>query len=377
MKKNKTKWNARAKKGAQAALIGAGTNISLFIVKLLVGLQAGSLSIVADSLNNLSDTGSSLVTLFGFSMGRRPADREHPFGHGRYEYIAALLVAVLVLLIGVELIKSAVERILQPQPITFSFLGAALLACSILAKLGLAIFYRRKGKKLDSQALTASAADARNDMLVTAATLVCLCAALVTPIPLDGWLSALVGLFIVWSGFKLVKDTIDPLLGLRPGPEVTKPIEEILLTYPEILGLHDLAVHNYGPGRLFASVHAEVEAQGDIIALHEAIDQAEMRVLKEQGVLLTIHMDPIFVLDETTHRYKELALHCLHKLDSRLTLHDFRIVDGKNRVVLLFDAVAPAGFAVGQEELNRKINEALQKQNPCLQAIIRMDFALA
>lgn len=364
----------RFRTGLTASIVGVGANLALFAAKLAIGLLTGSLAITADGFNNLSDAAASLVTLFGFILGRRPADREHPFGHGRYEYIAALIVAMLILLIGVELFKSALDKILHPAPVTFQTLAALVMAAAIGVKLFLYGFYTRLGKRIQSDALLASGKDARNDCLVTAGALFSLIFSRFSNWPLDGWLSLVIALFVLYSGVQFFKDTLNPLLGVRPGRKVVERITALLNACPEITGLHDLEVHSYGPGRQFASVHAEVSASSDILALHEAIDCAEAAVLSELGIVLTVHMDPVTVRNEEENRFYALALAALRQLDPRLTLHDFRIAQHKQHILLMFDVTLPEGFACPEEDLTRLVTESLARENPVLRAVIHVDY---
>lgn len=320
--------SVRQSYGVLCGSVGIGFNILLFIGKFLAGLISNSIAITADAFNNLSDAGSSLITLIGFKMAGQKPDTEHPFGHGRIEYLTGLLVSLLILLMGVELIKSSVSKILHPEATECTPVVAGILIVSILVKLYMYLYNRSTGRKIDSAAMMATAADSLSDMLSTSVVLIATLIGKFTGLQIDGWCGLLVGIFILYAGFSAAKDTISPLLGQPPQKEFVEKIESIVQSYPQVLGIHDLIVHDYGPGRVMISLHAEVPASGDMLHLHDTIDNIERQLHRELHCDAVIHMDPVMNDDEETQELKKQVTCCLHELDKSLNLHDFRIVKG-------------------------------------------------
>lgn len=358
--------------GRMAGFTGLFCNLLLFAMKLAAGLLSGSLAIVADAFNNLSDGGSVIVTLFGFKLAARPADQDHPFGHGRMEYLSALGVAVLIILAGFELATSAVDKILHPQPADFSLLTMLILAASVAVKLWMSVFYRRIGTTIRSEALTASSVDSRNDVICTGLVLLTSLLSWKTSWVLDGYVGLAVALFVLWSGVCIIRETVSPLLGQRPDPELVQDIEKTVLSHDGVVGVHDVMVHDYGPGRVIVSLHAEVPASQDILVSHDIVDRVEQELMQRYHIVSCIHMDPISTDDAATNRYKRLAEQVLHELDERLSLHDFRVVEGSSHTNLIFDVVVPFDYperAVLPEEIRSRIHAADER----LYAIVKLE----
>ncbi len=330
--------------GRLAGVTGLICNLLLFSVKLLAGLLSGSLAIIADAFNNLSDAGSVVVTLVGFKLSSAPADRDHPFGHGRIEYLSALAVAVLIILAGFELATSAVDKILHPVAAEADLLTVLILIAAIGIKLWMAMFSRRIGKAIQSDALLAAATDSRNDVLCTSLVLISTLIGLFTDLALDGYIGLAVALFVIWSGFTVIRETVSPLLGQAPDEQLVQDIEETVLSYDGVVGIHDMMVHDYGPGRVFVSLHAEVPADRDMLHSHDTVDCIERDLLEKFNIITCIHMDPVDTDDPETLRLKELAIGELTHIDERLTLHDFRVVNGPSHTNLIFDVVVPFDY---------------------------------
>lgn len=368
--------SARQAYGMLCGAVGIFLNLCLFAGKFFAGLISHSIAITADAFNNLSDAGSSVITLIGFKMAGQKPDPHHPFGHGRIEYISGLLVSVIILLMGIELLQTSVSKIIHPEELAFSPLILVILILSICVK-GYMFFYNRTlGKRLDSAAMLATAADSFSDSLATTVVLISTLVSHFTGLTVDGWCGILVGLFICWSGFGAARDTISPLLGQAPDKEFVQQINDIVTAHQTILGIHDLIVHNYGPGRILISLHAEVPADGDILELHDLIDNIEHELRDTLHCHAVIHMDPVCVGDEETMRLKELVKGYLAEIDERITMHDFRIVTGPTHTNLIFDVVAPYGFPMTDDELITAIGERVRRDNPNYFAVIEVDQAM-
>jgi cation diffusion facilitator family transporter len=355
----------RSASGRLAGTVGIIANVALFAMKLMVGTLAGSVSITADALNNLSDASSSVVTLLGFKLAEKPADADHPFGHARYEYLSGLAVAVLILFIGFELAKSSLEKIFNPQAVAFTWLTAGVLLVSMAIKLWLSLFNRRLGKKIHSDALLATAADCRNDVIATGAVLLSGIIEGFTGWRIDGFMGLAVAIFILFSGIGLAKDTISPLLGEAADPELREQILDQIRSTPKVLGYHDLMVHDYGPGRRFASVHVEMDHREDPLLCHELIDDLERECYESHGIHLVIHYDPIVTDDPELDRMKALATQALSELDNRLSLHDFRMVRGNGHTNLIFDVALPEDLTKRQTEIKAHLDQQLNQNAPC------------
>lgn len=365
----------RTSYGVLSGFVGIAVNVILTAAKFAVGSLTGSISITADAINNLSDAGSSVVTLVGFKMAKKPADREHPYGHGRIEYISALIVSFLVLLMGVELLKSSVEKIKAPDAVTYSTAALAVLIISILFKLWLAYFNYSVGKRIDSTANKAVVADSLSDTAATAAALISLIISKFSSVPVDGWFGLVVSGFIIYSGIGIIKDTVSPLLGQPPKKEFVKQIEDEILSYPNIVGVHDLIIHDYGPGRQFASAHAEVPSSVDVMKSHDTIDLIERNIQRKYNLLISIHLDPIVVNDAHINSLRDLTESAVKEIDTALSIHDFRVVEGPTHSNLIFDVMAPPDFRLSDRELTNSIQEKLSKIDERYFCVITVDHS--
>ena len=346
--------------GVLCGAIGILLNILLFAGKFIAGSLAKSVAVTADAFNNLADAGSSVITMIGFRLAGQKPDKEHPFGHGRFEYIAGLLVSAAIILMGVELLKTSVEKIIAPQAVEFSGLTAVILVFSVAVKIYMAVYNGSLGKKLASPALAAAAKDSLSDSIATAVVLVSSAVGHFLRINIDGWCGAAVAVFVLRAGIMSVRDTLAPLLGTEPDPEFVKRINDIVLSYPEISAIHDLIIHDYGPGRQIISLHAEMptESGSDIFKLHDIVDNAERRLRQELGCDATIHLDPVAAEDEQTQMLHERMEAALFEINSGLTMHDFRIVPGPTHTNLIFDVVVPYDNKMPQAEILEKIEYA-------------------
>lgn len=358
--------------GRLAGIVGLVCNVLLFAIKLFAGVLSGSLAIIADAFNNLSDASSVIVTLVGFKLSGAPADRDHPFGHGRMEYLSTMGVAVFIILAGFEVATSSIDKILHPSAAEFSAVSLIILASAIGIKLWMAAFSRHIGKAIDSDAITAAGIDSRNDVICTSLVLVSALVSRFTGWVLDGYIGLAVALFVVWSGFSVIRQTISPLLGQAPDPELVKGIEETVLSYEGVVGIHDMMVHDYGPGRVIASLHAEVPADRDMMHSHDVIDLIERDLMNRFNVITCIHMDPVDINDPETLRLKELATGELTAIDERLSLHDFRVVFGPSHTNLIFDVVVPFDYAE-KATLPSLIEQRLQAKDERLFTVIQVE----
>ena len=359
--------------GVLCGAVGIALNLLLFAGKFLAGRLSGSIAITADAFNNLSDAGSSVVTLLGFHLAGQKPDIHHPFGHGRMEYISGLAVSALILLMGVELGKESLGKILHPEDVTGGPLVLVILAVSIAVKLYMMAYNRTIGKKLNAPALLAAAADSLSDSVATTAVLLATILGQIFGWRVDGWAGLAVAGFILYAGIGAARDTISPLLGNPPTPEFVEEIRSLVMAHPEVLGIHDLVVHDYGPGRLFASLHAEVDKNGDISAIHDVIDRVERQILHELGCEVCIHMDPIAVGDRKTAECRTMVAQLLAGLDPRLTMHDFRITSGPDHTNLIFDVVRPLDSSYTSEELEERIRQAVTALEGNYYAVITVD----
>lgn len=363
----------REKYGVLCGALGIVLNLFLFAVKLTAALLSGAISVVADALNNLSDAGSSLVTMLGFKLAAKKPDVHHPFGHGRFEYVSGLIVSMLILLVGFELGKSSVEKIIHPEKTTFSWISIAILAVSILIKLYMAHYNRAFGKKLASAAMAATAADALSDAIATSVVLICMLISRFADLELDAYCGLAVSAFILYSGIRAAKDTIDPLLGEPPTEEFVQKIEALVKECPHVCGIHDLMVHDYGPGRRVISLHAEVPANSDLLEIHDEIDNAEKRLRETLYCDAVIHMDPIQTDDALVTATREKVQKLLSILDERITIHDFRMVTGNTHTNVIFDAVIPYDLPYSDKEAHRKITELVRTLDGNYFAVVEID----
>ncbi|GAA0070340.1 cation diffusion facilitator family transporter [Clostridium sardiniense] len=362
--------------GFLGGIIGIIVNLILFMIKFTVGMLVSSIAVTADAFNNLSDAGSSVITIAGFKMANMPADEKHPFGHGRMEYLSALIVAFMVMLVGLQFVKSSFDRILNPELIKFEWIPFILLIISIFLKFWLSRFNKFIGNRIDSSALKAASVDALGDVFTSTCVAISLLAAKFTTFPIDGYIGIVVALFIVYSGFSLVRETINPLLGEAPDPELVKDIETMMLSYDNITGVHDLIVHNYGPGRCMASAHAEIPSDVDIMEIHNIIDKAERDISKKLNIYLVIHMDPICLSDdEVNAAYKEVNK--IIKYNPLIkSMHDFRIVGEGNEKNLIFDIVVNSKAlckVMDEEDLKKDIIKSIKEIHPNYNCVITVD----
>ena len=374
--KNVSSASVRYRYGLLAGIFGILTNVVLFAMKIVFGLIAGSISVVADAVNNLSDAGSSGVTVVGFKLSNRPPDKEHPFGHARYEYITGLVVAFIVLIIGGTLLKSSIERIISPELIEASVWTAAVLVISIFLKTIQGMLYTDFGKAINSPSLGASATDSRNDVISTSLVLISTVGAIFLPeifSKVDSYLGIAVSLFIIVSGVKLVKETVDPLLGGVPDKELVAKIREKFKNYPEIIGTHDLMVHSYGPGKVFATIHAEVDADTDVMLSHDLIDNIE-REFRRDGIFMVIHMDPVVTSDPEIAMLRDKVYEVLQNAyGDKLSLHDFRMVKGITHTNVLFDAVVPFDEKITAEDIAALLYEKIDSGGTTYYYVVNID----
>lgn len=361
--------------GTLGAVVGIFLNICLFTGKYLAGFLSGSIAIMADAFNNLSDAGSSFISLIGFVFSGKKPDLDHPFGHGRIEYLAGLGVSFLILLMGVELAKNSVQKILHPVSVQISTLSIAVLSASILVKLYMAYYNHAIGKKIRSATMAATATDSLSDAAATTVVLLAMLFLAVTGINIDGYCGILVAVFILAAGIGAAKETVSPLLGQAPDPEFVKEIKELVMQHEEVLGIHDMAVHDYGPGRVMVSLHAEVSGDGNIYELHDLIDRIERELKEKLHCETVIHMDPIDVGNEKTVEMKEKMVKLVKTIDERLTIHDFRMVTGTTHHNMIFDVVIPADFKLSQEELKDIIQKKVWEKWPDYYVVIDVDTA--
>lgn len=373
--KNAERPSVRSAIGKTAGGVAIGVNVLLSLLKILAGafLLGGSVSVIADGVNNLSDAASGLISLLGFKLAEKPADAEHPYGHGRYEYLSGLMVALLILVIGVELLKSSVVKIFSPGKTGFSLIALSILLFSILGKLWLMYFNRNLSLRIHSETLRATSADSRNDVITTLSVLIAALISRFTGFDLDGYIGAAVALFILYSGYGLVKSTIDPLLGKAPDQSFIDHIEQKVLSYEGVLGTHDLMVHDYGPGRRFASAHAEVDYRMNILDAHELLDDIERDVRTKLHVDLVLHCDPIVTDDAERSALRDRVLSYLTEQDARLSIHDFRVVRGTGHTNVIFDLVVPFDLAGKTAELQRGLERALSADGQRYHAVITAD----
>ena len=364
--------------GNLASLVGMACNILLCIGKLLAGTLFGSIAIMADALNNLSDASSNVVSLIGFRLAAKAPDAEHPYGHARYEYLAGLVVSVTILAIGLSLLKESALKVLHPTPVAFSWLSIGVLAASILVKLWLSGFNRAVGKKINSETLMATAADSRNDVMTTGAVLLSTILCSLTGYGImDGIMGVGVAAFILWSGWGLVMDTLSPLLGESPSPELVEHIERTVMSYPGVLGMHDLMVHDYGPGHQFASLHVEFPAETDPLTAHDVIDNIENDFLKKDRLQVTIHYDPIVTADASVGVLRARLQEHARQLDPQLSIHDLRIVPGDSHTNVLFDLVFPAGYTGDIDQMLAKMCQFVKEQDPKYCCVVKVEQSYA
>ena len=364
--------------GVLCGAVGIFLNVLLFAAKYLAGTLTGSIAIVADAFNNLSDAGSSIITLLGFKLAAKKPDRDHPYGHGRFECIAGLVVSFVILMMGFDLAKTSVTKIIHPEAVDFSILSICILIGSILVKLYMSLYNRAVGKRINSAAVLATATDSISDVCATTMVLAATLIARFTGVNIDGWAGAIVSLVILWAGYNAAKDTIDPLLGQAPDPEFVQRIADIVNRYPDVVGIHDLAVHDYGAGRVMISLHAEVPSSGDIMALHDVIDTIERDLQDELNCSAVIHMDPISTDDQLITSTRELLKKRIHEaLSPDISIHDFRMVPGPTHTNVIFDAVVPYEFSMSDAQVQEKISSLVRAIEGDYFAVVTIDHPVA
>ena len=364
--------------GVLCGAVGIFLNVLLFAAKYLAGTLTGSIAIVADAFNNLSDAGSSIITLLGFKLAAKKPDRDHPYGHGRFECIAGLVVSFVILMMGFDLAKTSVTKIIHPEAVDFSILSICILIGSILVKLYMSLYNRAVGKRISSAAVLATATDSLSDVCATTMVLAATLIARFTGVNIDGWAGAIVSLVILWAGYNAAKDTIDPLLGQAPDPEFVQRIADIVNRYPDVVGIHDLAVHDYGAGRVMISLHAEVPSSGDIMALHDVIDTIERDLQDELNCSAVIHMDPISTDDQLITSTRELLKERIHEaLSPDISIHDFRMVPGPTHTNVIFDAVVPYEFPKSDAQVQEEISRLVRAIEGDYFAVVTIDHPVA
>ncbi len=370
---NTSSPKVRAAYGMLSGCVGIVCNCILFVFKFIAGIITGAVSVSADAFNNLSDAGSSIVTFIGFKMAGKPADNDHPFGHGRIEYISGLIVAMAIMVMGVELFKQSLDRVIHPVETEFKIITVVILAGSILMKMWMAVFNRSLGKRLDSAAMKATATDSLSDCVSTSVVLVSLFISYFSGFNIDGYAGMIVAVFVFLAGIEAANDTLQPLLGQPAEKEFVDRIEAIVTEDEMIIGVHDLIIHNYGPGRIFASMHAEVPYNVDMLEAHDVIDLAEQRVKDEMGCEISIHMDPVVTDDEEINELRVMTTEVVKAIDAELKIHDFRVTKGPYIINLIFDVLAPYKFALTDEELKKRIADDISAKNSKCRTVINVD----
>lgn len=361
--------------GSLCSIVGICLNVLLFGIKYFAGTISGSIAITADAFNNLSDAGSSFITLVGFWFAGKKPDVDHPFGHGRFEYVSGFVVSMAILLMGFELARSSIGKILHPEAIDTSNLAMGILVVSIMVKFYMAFYNRRIGKRIESSAMAATATDSLSDSVATTVVLISMMIMRITGINVDGFCGVMVAIFILYAGYSAAKETISPLLGKVPEPEFVEKIEAIVIAHEEVIGTHDLIVHDYGPGRRMISIHAEVPGNGDIFVLHDKIDLIERELKEKLGCDAVIHMDPIEVNNKVVEEMREKIATQVKELGEQVTIHDFRMVMGPTHTNLIFDIVVPYEIKLSDEEIQKKVEEMVQRINPTYFAVVNVDKA--
>ena len=365
--------SVREKSGRVAGMVGIVTNLLLFAIKLAAGLLSGSVAVMADAVNNLTDSGSSIVMLVGFKLAGKPADEKHPFGHARIEYLSGVIVSFIVLFLGVELGMTSVEKIISPEAAEFNALTLTVLVASILIKLWQCFFYRSVGKTIHSDTVFATSSDSRNDVIATSVVLLGAVITQLTDLNLDGFLGLAVAAFIVVSGVKLIMETGNPLLGMAPDEGLVKTIYEKILSYEGIFGIHDLTVHNYGEGKCFASVHCEVPAERDILISHDIIDNIERDFQRDLGIHLVIHLDPVVTEDERTNKLRDQVRKLMHVVYPQASVHDFRVVWGVTHSNVVFDIAVPFSLKETDQQIKERVDQAVRTLDPDYRTVVTVD----
>ena len=373
--KNVKDTKVRTKYGTLSSITGIIVNFILSIVKVVIGVISNSMSIISDGLNNITDAGSSVITMIGFKMSQKKVDNDHPWGHGRMEYISAFIVDMLIVLVGIELFKSSVDKIINPTMPDISTVTIIILVIAIIAKLWLFVFYRKIAKIINSEAIKGNAYDSISDVISTFVVLLSAIVAKFANVSIDGYVSILVSIFILFTGFKALKETVDILLGTKPDPELVEGIEEFTKKYDMIVGIHDMMIHDYGPGRKIVSFHAEVPANSDICMAHDIIDQMEQDIYDEFNCITTIHMDPIEVDDEEINKMREITKKIVKEINDDYSIHDFRMTNGGGRINLIFDLVVPRDEKVDNEKLKVEVQQKIHSENSKYYAVPKIEHS--
>lgn len=375
-KDNTSSPQVRGKYGILSGCAGIVVNVILFAAKFFVGTVTNSIAITADAVNNLSDAGSCAVTVFGFHMSGKPADEEHPFGHGRIEYITAMVVSFIILFMGFELGSQSIDKIRNPEDVTFNLVGAVIIGMSIFGKLWLALFNRKLGKKINSPAMTAVVADSLSDIAATSVTLIALILSNFFPsLHIDGWLGIIVACFVLKAGYGIFKETLGALIGEPPTKETVKDIEERIMSYDHVTGIHDLILHNYGPDRFFGSVHVEMPSDIDVMVAHDIIDNIERDIHREMSIQLVIHYDPLEINNDRVSELRIIAESAVKRINKSLSIHDFRVVEGPSHTNLIFDVVVPYKFPINNDDLMAEISSQISKIDPKFFTVMNIEHS--
>ena len=373
--KNVKDTKVRTKYGTLSSITGIIVNFILSIVKVVIGVISNSMSIISDGLNNITDAGSSVITMIGFKMSQKKVDNDHPWGHGRMEYISAFIVDMLIVLVGIELFKSSVDKIINPTMPDISTVTIIILVIAIIAKLWLFVFYRKIAKIINSEAIKGNAYDSISDVISTFVVLLSAIVAKFANVSIDGYVSILVSIFILFTGFKALKETVDILLGTKPDPELVEGIEEFAKKYDMIVGIHDMMIHDYGPGRKIVSFHAEIPANSDICMAHDIIDQMEQDIYDEFNCITTIHMDPIEVDDEEINKMREITEKIVKEINKEYSIHDFRMTNGGGRINLIFDLVIPREEKIDNDKLKLEVQQKIHNTNSKYYAVPKIEHS--
>ena len=372
---NTKNYKVRERYGILCSVLSIICNAFMVVFKLFFGYMTKSVSIQADGLNNLSDMGSNIATLFGFKMASKHPDTDHPYGHGRYEYITGLIIAFLILIVAFSSLKESVMKIMNPEPIRFQITAVIVLVVSIAIKLWMSSFNKKAGELIDSTSLKAASQDSLNDVIATFATLITLCLSVVTDLPIDGMIGTIVSLVVLKSGIDIFKDTVDPLLGQAPDKELVEQIYKTVMSYDKVMGIHDFMMHDYGPGRVFMTFHAEVDCRDDIMVIHDQIDLIEREMLDKFQILTTIHMDPIDMNDELTNKLREKIRFLVNDINETYSIHDFRIVTGPTHTNLIFDVLVPSNDQIKHSILKKQIEEKVKEIDQSYFCVIQIDHS--
>lgn len=373
---NTSDAKVRGRYGVFSSVVGIICNILLFVSKFIIGTLANSISIISDGFNNLSDCASCVITMFGYKMAAKPADKDHPFGHGRMEYLTSLALSMIIIFVGIELIKNSIGKLIHPEQVDFSYVALVVLILSILMKFWMFLFNRKLGRKINSGVMEATARDSLNDVFATCSTLIALVASVFTDVPIDAIMGIVVSVLIIKAGVDITSETVDQLLGKPADEELVNAIKELVEAYEVSLGMHDLIIHSYGPGNLIGSAHVEVDSRGDIMDIHDAIDVMEREIYEKLGVMMTIHMDPVEVGNEKIDMGKNMVKEIIGGISSELSMHDFRMVSGPTHTNLIFDVVLPYDCGLTEVEVKKAVDEALAKNEEKYYAVITFDKKL-